>query len=79
MPQKIEAIRQRRREREYLATAWNAPRGPLVVMEPQKTLRDEFAMQALGGMSSAYREHWEIGRLAAAAYELADALLEARK
>lgn len=42
------------------------------------SLRDYFAAKALGGMASAYHEHWTPERAAEAAYELADAMLKAR-
>lgn len=42
------------------------------------TLRDYFAAKALAGMASAYHENWTVESAAAAAYELADAMLKER-
>lgn len=42
------------------------------------TLRDYFAAKALAGIASVYHESWTATSAAAAAYELADAMLEAR-
>lgn len=43
------------------------------------SVRDYFAAQALGGMASAYHEHWTAEGAAKNAYELADAMLRARE
>jgi hypothetical protein len=81
---RIQLIRERREHRALMAMLRGNPfTGPLVVAAPQKTLRDEFAGIALAAelqqdKQNAYLEPETLNGLADWAYQVADAMLEAR-
>lgn len=56
--------------------AIDGPNGPFRFVEEAKTLRDEFAMEAMSGLVRQYDSSYTI---ACIAYEHADAMMEARK
>jgi hypothetical protein len=59
--------------------AFPAPAGVAHITEQGMTLRDYFAAAALQGICASGPTHeWTNSRLAAEAYDLADAMLEAR-
>ena len=58
----------------------NLRSGPITVMEPYVTLRDQFAMAAMNGMLARDVEKTELERLIGRkVYQIADAMLAARK
>jgi hypothetical protein len=84
MSARIEAIRKRRRDRAMLVELRNNPAwGPIVLAEPHKTLRDEFAGQALAGVPMPQGHMHDIAagydRIASHCFKMADAMLKARE
>ena len=86
MSARIEAIRKRRRDRAMLSELRNNPAwGPIVLAEPHKTLRDEFAAKAMQGLLAGHIAHhghenfWPYPDMAGDAYSVADAMLKARE
>jgi len=55
------------------------PNGPLIETHDRKTLRDEFAMEAMKLLFPKYGADWVEVMLAIDAYKQADAMMEARK
>ena len=81
MSARIEAIRDRRKTRELMASLRSNPwcGGPYINYEPQKTLRDEFAAAALTGLLHAETAgDYSNEHVASISYLLADAMLAAR-
>ena len=56
------------------------PSGPITAMEPQATLRDQFAMAAMAGaMASPQKVFANLDEVVRGAYRAADAMMKARK
>jgi hypothetical protein len=80
---RLAAIRERRRQRSLVAALAKTMPGPLVIMRPDRTLRDDFAEVALRcelaqDKQNAYVEDESLRGLAEWAYDVADAMLKAR-